>query len=125
MDRLNKLTLALRNAQKVGDTNAARRLDGMISEQKSLEQGGRDQNVGGVFDAFTKGATFGLGPKFTAGEASLLGRTPDGDFFNYDQSFGERYDAALEAERGQNTGFAKENPATALTARYALVQSRS
>ena len=119
MDRLNKLTLALRNAQKVGDTNAARRLDGMISEQKSLEQGGRDQNVGGVFDAFTKGATFGLGPKFTAGEASLLGRTPDGDFFNYDQSFGERYDAALEAERGQNTGFAKENPATALTAEIA------
>lgn len=116
---INKLTFALRNAHNAGDTEAARRFADMINEQKSLEQGGRNQNVGGVLDAFTKGATFGLGPKFTAGEASLLGKTPDGDWFNYDQSFGERYDAALKAERDQNTGFAKENPATALTAEIA------
>jgi hypothetical protein len=75
--------------------------------------------VSGAVDAFTQGASFGFGDELTAAEAALLGRTPEGDWFNYDQSFGERYDRALAAERGQQQTFRDDNPVTATAAEIA------
>lgn len=72
--------------------------------------------AGGIVDSITKGATFGLAPKITALEAGVLGRTPEGGYFDYSKSFGDRYDDALAAERGQNQKFETENPVTSTIA---------
>lgn len=80
-------------------------------QQTQASSSGPSQSyMGGIIDAVTKGATFGMGPKITAAEAALLGRTPEGDWFNYDQSMSERYNRALEAERAQNQSFGQQNP---------------
>lgn len=65
--------------------------------------------VEGMADAVTDGYMGGLGAKMTAAEAAVLGRTPEGGMFNYDRPFGERYDRALHAERGQNAAFQRDH----------------
>lgn len=75
--------------------------------------------VTGTVDALTDGMSFGFGDNITAFEAGLLGRTPDGGWFDYSKSFGERYDDALQAERKQNDQFYKDNPVVANTANIA------
>lgn len=64
----------------------------------------------GTVDAFTSGAVGGLGPQMTGIEAGLLGRTPEGGWFDYSKSFGERYEAARDAERSQMEKFSETNP---------------
>ena len=76
-------------------------------------------SISGAADSFTSGVTFGFGDNLTALEAGLLGRTPEGDWFDYSKSFGERYDDALKAEREQNTEFRKANPVTSTVAELA------
>ncbi len=66
--------------------------------------------VSGAIDAATTGATLGFGDELTALEAGLLGRTPDGNWFDYSQSFGQRYEDALQAERTQQAQFREDNP---------------
>ncbi len=46
----------------------------------------------------------------TAAEAAVMGKTPEGNWFDYSRPMGERYDRALEAERAQNRAFAEERP---------------
>ena len=75
--------------------------------------------AGGLFDAFTQGAAFGFGDELTALEGAVLGRTPDGGWFQYDQPFAQRYEQALEAERGQQEQFREENPLAATGAEAA------
>lgn len=75
--------------------------------------------VSGAADSFTQGITFGFGDELTAFEAGVLGRTPEGGWFDYSKTFGERYDDALKAERGQQDQFREENPATAIAAELA------
>lgn len=75
--------------------------------------------LSGAADAFTQGVTFGFGDNLTAVEAGLLGRTPEGDWFDYSGTFGERYDDALKAERGQQKQFRESNPVTATAAELA------
>ncbi|WP_298966134.1 hypothetical protein [uncultured Roseibium sp.] len=85
-------------------------------------QPGKDSDqsrVSGAADSFTQGVTFGFGDELTAIEAGVLGRTPDGGWFDYSKSFGERYDDALKAERGQQDDFRRENPITATAAELA------
>lgn len=67
----------------------------------------------GMLDAVTSGMAGGLGPVLTGAEAALLGRTPEGDWFDYSESMGERYRDAVEAERQQNRRFREENPVSA------------
>lgn len=72
--------------------------------------------MGGIADAFTQGATLGFGDELTALESAVLGRKPGGgtfDLFNYDRPFSERYQAAADAERGQQDAFAEAAPVTA------------
>lgn len=74
---------------------------------------------GGILDAFTKGAVFGLGPIITAGEAAILGRKPGAGLFdigNFEGTFEQRFDEALAAERVQNEAFKQANPVIATTA---------
>lgn len=74
---------------------------------------------GGIIDAFTKGATFGIGPILTAGEAALVGRKPGGGLFDigdFSGDFESRFDEALAAERAQNEAFREESPALTLGA---------
>jgi hypothetical protein len=71
---------------------------------------------GGIVDALTQGASMGWGDELTALEAGVLGRTPDGGWFDYSKPFGERYDDALTAERQQQKAFRTANPKTALAA---------
>ncbi len=66
----------------------------------------------GALDAATRGLTFGFGDELTAHEAALLGRTPEGGFFQYDTPYQERYQRALEAERTQNEAFRDQAPVT-------------
>lgn len=78
------------------------------------------QNIAaGVLDSFTQGAAFGFGDEMVAAEAALLGRTPEGAWFDYSQTMGERYNRALEAERAQNRQFKEDRPVTAATAEIA------
>lgn len=64
----------------------------------------------GLLDQFTQGALAEFGDEATALEAALLGRTPGGDWFDYSKPWSERYNTALEAERGQQKRFEAENP---------------
>lgn len=75
--------------------------------------------LSGAADAFTQGTSFGFGDELTALEAGVLGKTPDGSWFDYSKSFGDRYNDALQAERGQQEQFRSENPGTALAAEIA------
>lgn len=96
--------------------------DVMNYAQSQIGQGGGQQTqeqgyLSGLVDSFTN--ISGFGDEVTAAEAALLGRTPEGDWFNYDQSFGERYDRALEAERQQNARFRDEYPVSSTAAEIA------
>ena len=63
----------------------------------SVESGSTEQSyVAGLVDSATN--LFGAGPHITAAEAAILGKTPDGDWFDYSESASERYNDALEAE---------------------------
>lgn len=75
--------------------------------------------LGGLVDSFTQGVSFGFGDELTAAESAILGRTPEGGYFNYNKPFGERYNTALEAERGQQKQFREENPVAATAAEIA------
>lgn len=80
------------------------------------EQGGQSY-ASGVFDAATN--MFGMGPRLTGAEAALLGRTPEGDWFNYSDGMGERYRAARDAEKGQQAAFREERPVSSAVANIA------
>ena len=69
-----------------------------------------------LLDSTTEGITSGWGAELTAHEAAFLGRTPDGDWFNYDKTYDERYADALAAEQVQNVGFREAHPGAAITA---------
>ena len=68
--------------------------------------------VGGAFNAFTDSAAFGFGDELEGLEAGLLGKTPEGDWFNYEQPFDVRRDAARDAFRAKSQEFAANNPTT-------------
>ena len=90
-----------------------------LGELRAKAQPQKQGMAGGLFDAFTQGAAFGFGDELTALESAALGRTPDGGWFQYDQPFGQRYERALTAERGQQEQFREENPALAMGAEAA------
>ena len=113
---IEKAKRALVNAHKAGDTAAATKLAKAIKVEQA--KGGQSKTAGAV-DAFTQGASFGFGDELTALEAGILGKTPDGKWFDYSKSFGERYDDALEAERGQQEQFREDNPALSIAAEIA------
>lgn len=96
---------------------------GSLDVLRKMMLGGQSQpeqsKLSGAADAFTQGVTFGFGDELTALEAGLLGKTPQGDWFNYSKSFGDRYDDALKAERGQQDQFREQNPVTATAAELA------
>ncbi len=76
---------------------------------------GAGQGYGaGMLDAITQGGAFGFGDELTALEAGLLGRTPEGNWFDYSQDFSTRYDRALEAERAQQEQFIQDNPVSSI-----------
>ncbi|MEM9766063.1 MAG: hypothetical protein AAF968_26865, partial [Pseudomonadota bacterium] len=75
--------------------------------------------AGGLLDAFTDGVAFGFGDNLTAAESAILGRTRQGDWFNYDAPFNERFDRALAAERAQNDRFSEERPIASTAANIA------
>lgn len=87
--------------------------------RRGAESGESQSKAAGALDSFTQGAAFGFGDELTALEAGIMGRTPDGGWFDYSQSFGDRYDAALNAERGQQKQFAADNPVLATGAEIA------
>jgi len=66
-----------------------------------------------LLDSFT--STFGAGDEITATEAAVLGRGPEGGFFDYSKPYGERYDTALKYERDQNKAFKEKHPIIATT----------
>ena len=87
------------------------------AQQRGLTAQAQPQSVlEGVIDAFTQGAAFGFGDEATALEAAILGRTPEGEFFQFDQPFNERFNRALAAERAQQRQFREERPITATAA---------
>ncbi len=86
--------------------------------QSSEAEPGQSYSAG-LVDSFTQGASFGFGDELTAAESALLGRTPDGSWFDYSQPIGERYDRALEAERGQQQAFREESPVASAVAEVA------
>lgn len=76
-----------------------------------------EQSYGaGLVDSITQGMTLGWGDEISALEAAALGRTPDGKWFDYSKPWGERYDRALNVERGQQKKFGEENPIASTTA---------
>ena len=77
----------------------------------------KNQNiVEGLIDSVSSGFMYNWGDELTGIEAALLGRTPKGEWFNYEQGgpslSGPRFDAAVKAERAQQKQFSDENPVT-------------
>lgn len=76
----------------------------------------------GVLDFVTQGLSMDWGDELTALEAAAFGVKPGGstanplDWGNYEQSFSERYRAALDAKREQQDEFSEENPVTSTVA---------
>ena len=72
------------------------------------------QEIGGnpkaYFDSATSGAIAGFGDEAHAAEAALLGKTPQGGWFDYSKSMGERYDDMLAAKRAEEAKFKQESP---------------
>lgn len=87
---------------------------------QQMQQPQQEQSyLSGLVDQFTQGAAFNFGDELTAAEAAVLGRTPQGGWFDYSQPMGQRYDEALAAERGQMGQFQQENPVASTTAQVA------
>lgn len=93
--------------------------DDIVPAESSAAEPDKQGWLPGVVDAFTQGATFGFGDEITAGEAAVLGKTPEGGWFDYSRPIGERYDRALEAERAQNDQFRKDNLVSSTAAEIA------
>lgn len=108
----------LRKADAANDTEAARVIAGRIQSLKKVPQSQvtepqSQHRASGMLDSFTTGAVGSFGDELTAFEAALLGRKPGGglfDLFNYDNTFQERYNQALAAERKQNAAFKEKYP---------------
>lgn len=90
-------------------------------QQMAAAPGAGDEQsyASGLLDSATQGLSFGFGDELTAAEAAVLGRTPEGGFFDYSQPIGERYDRALAAERGQQEQFRETNPVSSVAAEVA------
>lgn len=89
---------------------------GMPIEQASAQA---RKDLAGTVDMFASGVVGGLGPVLTGAEAAIMGKTTDGDWFNYDDTMGERYRAARDADRAQNDQFRADNPKIAMAAEVA------
>jgi hypothetical protein len=105
---VEQLGAAMERAFKSGDMESAKQMAAAIASVSA--QAAPKQSIGGgMMDSVTQGLVI-VGDELTAAEAALLGKTPDGAWFDYSQSMGDRYDAALAAERGQQKQFAKDHP---------------
>jgi hypothetical protein len=94
----------------------------ILERVKARRQGAQaptQSGFSGALDALTQGAAMGFGDELTAIEAALFGKTPEGDWFNYEGTMGDRYQAALDAERGQQDAFAEARPEIAIPAEIA------
>ena len=105
-----------------GPTRAAAEAAGL---PPSLEQGqvaegqARTQEptaFGGMLDSFMNGVLMGYGDEVRAFDAAITGETPEGEYFNYDRPFWERYNVAKGAEETQRKAYQEENPVKATTA---------
>ena len=115
-----ELLTGMEAAHNAGDFAAAKGLAVRAKEAQGLEQKGKDQGyITGAIDQFTDAVTFGQNAKLAGLDAGLMGRTPEGDYFNYDESFKKRYNDAVQAERLTMKGFSQENPKTAIGATIA------
>jgi len=133
MADINRMMEALRNADAAGDVESAQRIAGMIrsaqndtspTQQKGPQPDTRPEAgmSEGLLDSLTKGLSMGWGDELTALESAALGRRPgDGTFDvgNYEGSFGDRYNAAINAERGQQARFSEESPVASTAAEIA------
>ncbi len=72
--------------------------------------------VSGIIDKITRGLTMGFGEELTAAEAALLGKNPEGDWFNYGKTLAARYRDALNAENEQQDQFSEDHPVTSAIA---------
>lgn len=90
----------------------------------------KEQSYGaGILDRLTDGLALGWGEELTAAEAALLGReigagAGDGKNGNFGEKgwwggMGDRYRAALSAERAQSRKFKEENPKASFAAELA------
>ena len=79
------------------------------SEQPTQEQSPQNYATG-MLDTVSNAMAGNFGAELTGHEAALLGRTPDGGWFDYSLPYQERYDRAVAAESGQNQQFREDNP---------------
>lgn len=121
MADMGQLERAFLAADKAGDTQAAQVLAAEIMRQRA--QAAPQQpaqppqgDATGMLDAFTQGAAFGFGDELTGTEAAILGRTPEGGWFDYSRPYDERYQRAVDAERAQQAAYRKANPVKAAAA---------
>lgn len=129
MATYEQLIEGARKADAAGDEAAARRFLELAREAKgkaappaadaSAPAAPKQGKASGILDSFTQGVTMGFGDELTGLESAVLGKTPEGGWFDYSKPFGERYDAAVAAERGQQDRFAEEAPVTATAAEIA------
>jgi hypothetical protein len=80
---------------------------------------GQSGYAGGIMNKVNEGASMGYGQEIQAAAYAALGATPEGDWFDYERPFGERYNVALGAETGRDEKFTEQNPKAALAAEFA------
>ena len=76
----------------------------------SQQQRDKQSMASGIVDSLTQGMAMGWGDELTGLESALLGKTPQGEWFNYDKPFWDRYDAARNAENAQQQQFHEDHP---------------
>jgi len=110
-DQITRLKNALKAADAAGNTGDATALAKALRAAMQAPTDTRPESnmLEGVVDSLTQGITFGFGDELTAFESAVLGKTPEGGWFDYSKPYGERYDQALTAERQQQKRFADEN----------------
>ena len=64
----------------------------------------------GAVGKLAQGFTFGHGDEITGHERAILGRNPQGDYFDYSKPYKERYTTARDLERNRQEDYQKQSP---------------
>jgi hypothetical protein len=94
----------------IAAAEAPTKADGAARAFSADEERNMDLQGYGMADKFFNEATFGLLPKAGAALQSAAGMSSEGDIFNYDGDFSDRYESNMDIEKERKRRYEEENP---------------
>ncbi len=88
------------------------RAEGASRAMTEIGPGTGRSRFGDFYDRVMNGITMGYGSELRGLDAAIMGETPEGEYFDYSRSFGERYNVAVGAEEEQRAAAQKRDPLT-------------